>query len=101
MIEEGLALIEQGDLDAEGFVALIRRATDRRLRLGELAVAMGALSPEEVEQVLALQRAQGGRFGELAMALGLADADTIVRLLGVQVAHAPTVAELLAEAGRP
>ena len=41
--------------------------------IGELLVAAGRLSQQDVHQVLAVQRQQGGRFGDTARALGLID----------------------------
>lgn len=46
------------------------------LRLGEVLIRQGLLTPEQVEQVLDLQRTTGGAFGEIAERLfGLHPAD--------------------------
>ena len=56
--------------------------------IGELLVAAGRLSQQDVHQVLAVQRQQGGRFGDTARALGLID-EADVRLALAQCGYSP------------
>src|SRR5690606_21849559 len=42
-----------------------------RPRLGEILVATGALTPLDVQRIVAVQRERGARFGEIALELGL------------------------------
>ncbi len=53
-------------------------------KLSEIMADLDALSPEEIDLVLAHQAAQGGRFGEAARALGLVDETTVAQALAQQ-----------------
>src|SRR5689334_4397410 len=53
-------------------------------RLGELLVAAGLLTAEQVEQALRAQVVWGGRLGTNLVELKLADLDQVTRLLGQQ-----------------
>lgn len=52
--------------------------------IGQLLCLSRGLRPSDVEQVLALQRQHGGRFGEVAIALGLATQEDILEVLARQ-----------------
>lgn len=60
--------------------------------IGEIISQANNLSPEQIEQILAYQRANGVRFGEAAVALGLADSDDVLWALAQQF-HYPYSAE--------
>src|SRR5512132_2233572 len=53
-------------------------------RLGELLVAAGLLTAEQVEQALRAQVAWGGRLGTNLVELHLLDLDALSRMLGRQ-----------------
>jgi len=55
--------------------------------IGSLAIRLGVLSLEQVEQIVHLQPNDGHRFGELAVALGYASPEQIERLLILQHFH--------------
>jgi chain length determinant protein tyrosine kinase EpsG len=52
--------------------------------IGEIISQANNLSPEQIEQVLAYQRDKGVRFGEVAIALGLASSDDVLWALAQQ-----------------
>jgi protein-tyrosine kinase len=58
--------------------------------IGELIRRHRDLSAEQVEKILAHQRAKGMRFGEAAVALGLATEDDVVRALAHQFEYPVT-----------
>jgi len=53
-------------------------------KLSEIMSELDALTPEEIDLVLAHQAAQGGRFGEAARELGLVDESMVARALAAQ-----------------
>ena len=53
-------------------------------KLSEIMSELDALTPEEIDLVLAHQAAQGGRFGEAARALGLVDETMVAQALAQQ-----------------
>ena len=53
-------------------------------RLGELLVAAGSLTPEQIEQALRAQVMWGGRLGTNLIELGYLDLDTLSKFLGRQ-----------------
>ena len=55
-----------------------------RLRLGELLIQCGLLTPEQVAEGLQVQVAWGGRLGTVLNELGYLDLDTLSRVLGWQ-----------------
>jgi hypothetical protein len=51
-------------------------------RIGEFLVAMGRMTPDQVEQVLRAQREGDGRlFGEIALALHFVSDDSLTRFM--------------------
>src|SRR3954470_19699139 len=60
-------------------------------RLGELLIAVGALGPAEIDQVLAFQAKTGKRFGDAALALKLITACELQQALARQFEY-PIVA---------
>lgn len=61
-------------------------------RLGELLVAAGMLTPEQVEQALRAQVIWGGRFGTNCVELGFIDLDKVAVALGRQHRMPPALA---------
>ncbi len=53
-------------------------------KLSQIMADLDALTPEEIDLVLAHQASQGGRFGEAARALGLVDETMVARALAAQ-----------------
>lgn len=58
-----------------------------RMRLGELWVASGVTGSAQVEQALAYQAFHGGRVGEAAVALGLLTPEQLLVSLARQLQH--------------
>ena len=54
-------------------------------RLGEILVAREGLSPDLVEQALAIQEKEGGRIGEILVKLRAVTEDVVLRALGEQL----------------
>ncbi|MGA8204353.1 MAG: GspE/PulE family protein [Woeseiaceae bacterium] len=60
----------------------------RRLRLGELLINAGVLTPSQLDDALAEQKKSGGRLGETLIRMGLADEDQLVTAISEQLAVA-------------
>src|SRR5450432_2041735 len=63
------------------------------MRLGELLVASGLLTPEQIEQALRAQVMWGGRLGTNLIELGCLDLDALSRALGTQHKLPPALAK--------
>lgn len=61
-------------------------------KMGPMLVAMGKLSPKDLNAILATQKKQGLRFGDAALKLGLVSADDINAILAEQFAYTQTPA---------
>ena len=59
-------------------------AFTRQRQIGQWLCQLKNLQPAHVEQILAHQRKHGGRFGEVAIALGLATEEDILEVLAKQ-----------------
>ena len=55
-----------------------------RKKLGEILVAQGVITPEQVEQALNKSKEDGTRIGEALKALGFADAKQVLKALAAQ-----------------
>lgn len=78
-------LVQLGIVRQDQLAAALAEQQEGRLRLGELAVLRGVLSPTQVDQVRTCQRDalhehSDLRFGELAVALGFTTADAMDHL---------------------
>ncbi|HTR50167.1 MAG TPA: hypothetical protein VMJ10_05625 [Kofleriaceae bacterium] len=69
-------------------------------RIGELLVARGLLTPNQVEQAVRAQVVWGGRFGTNLVELGLIDLDTLSRALAGQHALPAALAHHFEHADR-
>ena len=54
------------------------------LRLGEILVGRGCISKEQLEQVLDIQREEGGRLGQVLIRMGLISEHQILEALSTQ-----------------
>lgn len=61
-------------------------------KMGPMLVAMGKLSPKDLNLILATQKKHGLRFGDAALQLGLVSADDINAILAEQFAYTHTPA---------
>lgn len=61
------------------------KSFQQRKRLGEMLIAEGLLSEEQLERALAEQRAHGGRIGMTLKDLGFVTEDDIIKVLGRQM----------------
>jgi type IV pilus assembly protein PilB len=61
----------------------------KRRKLGELLIADGQLTKEQLSQVLAYQHRHGGRVGVILLKLGFVTEDAMIKMLGAQmgIAH--------------
>jgi len=55
------------------------------LRLGELLVKEGLITPSQLEKAISVQRQEGGRLGEVLIKLGLVKEEQVISLLGEQL----------------
>lgn len=56
----------------------------KKLRLGEILIAQGVLSPESLDRALELQKKEGGLLGERLIKMGLVSEEDIVLALARQ-----------------
>jgi diguanylate cyclase (GGDEF)-like protein len=71
-------------LDVAALSKALLQYVPRQIRIGELAVEQGWLTPEQIAQVLREQETTGARFGETAIRLGLLNEDRLITLLALQ-----------------
>ncbi|MFN4267123.1 MAG: polysaccharide biosynthesis tyrosine autokinase [Aquabacterium sp.] len=64
----------------------------RERSIGEIISQANNLSPDQIQEILAYQKANGVRFGEAAVALGLANSDDVLWALAQQF-HYPYATE--------
>ncbi|MDC4204054.1 MAG: hypothetical protein MPW13_06595 [Candidatus Manganitrophus sp.] len=57
----------------------------KRKMLGEMLIAEGLLSNEQLKRALAEQKTHGGRIGVVLKSLGLVTEDDIIKVLGKQM----------------
>lgn len=67
------------------------------MRIGELLVAAGLVTHDQVERALRLQQEEGGRIGDKLVAIGAIDAETLHRMSH----QAPPAPRSIAETGIP
>src|SRR6266851_6868275 len=65
------------------------------MQLGDMLVARGLVSPDDIEAALARQVKEGGRLGENLVAMGLVTADQIAAVVN----SAPAIPASVAESG--
>ncbi|MDD5097421.1 MAG: ATPase, T2SS/T4P/T4SS family [Candidatus Omnitrophica bacterium] len=58
---------------------------DKYLRLGELLVKEGIITPTQLEKAISIQRQESGRLGEVLIKLDMVKEDQIVAVLGKQL----------------
>jgi type IV pilus assembly protein PilB len=61
----------------------------KRRKLGELLIADGQLTEEQLNQALAYQHRHGGRLGAILLKMGFVTEETMIKMLGTQmgIAH--------------
>lgn len=60
-------------------------AKDKYLRLGEILIKEGLITPNQLEKAINTQRQEGGRLGEVLVKLGLIKEDQVIAVLGKQL----------------
>jgi len=63
-------------------VRFVTLPQQKRKMLGEVLIAEGLLTPEQLEQALANQKRHGGRIGGILKGLGFVSEEGIIRALG-------------------
>jgi len=58
---------------------------DKYLRLGELLIREGLITPSQLEKAISVQRQESGRLGEILIKLDMVNEDQIVAALGKQL----------------
>ncbi|MEI6832264.1 MAG: type II secretion system protein GspE, partial [Candidatus Omnitrophota bacterium] len=58
---------------------------DKYLRLGELLISEGLITPSQLEKAISVQRQESGRLGEVLIKLEMIKEDQIVAALGKQL----------------
>ncbi len=76
--------------DAETVRLPIPDAAQRAKRLGEILIDSGVITPPQLDEALAAQRARGGKLGEVLSELGFTQEDAVLsalsRQLGIPIA---------------
>jgi type IV pilus assembly protein PilB len=72
----------------------------KRRKLGELLIADGQLTKEQLDQVLAYQHRHGGRVGVILLKLGFVTEDAMIKMLGTQmgIAHVEPASMIIEQA---
>jgi hypothetical protein len=92
----GLYLHKKGIITAPQLVAALEVQHKQLVRIGQLAIEEGVLSPRQVFQVLQSQAdSPHERFGELALGLGLMTRDQLQHLLVLQMDRKRPLGEIL------
>jgi hypothetical protein len=95
-----LYLKKKGAISAEQLVAAIEVQLKTLPRIGQVALEEGILSPREIFEVLREQSHMPNmRFGEMAVAMGLLTRDELTRLLMIQADRKRPITEILIERG--
>jgi len=58
---------------------------EKYLRIGELLIREGLITPAQLEKAISVQRQEPGRLGEILMRLGMVNEEQIVAVLGKQL----------------
>src|SRR5256712_12781917 len=69
---------------SRGAAAGTGNGTGRR-RLGELLLAEGVVTPDQLNRALEIHRATGQRLGQVLLDMGVVDQERLARLLGQQI----------------
>jgi hypothetical protein len=94
----GLYLKKKGIISAEQLVAALEAQQKQLVRIGQLAIEEGVLTPREVFQVLRSQsESPHGRFGEIAIGLGLMTCSQLHGLLILQMDRKRPLSEILVQ----
>lgn len=96
----GSRLYQDGRISAEQFADAICHLSNRRKKLGQLAMEKEFLSVKQVMDILAEQaRNPAAKFGELAISLGFLSEGDLAQLLGYQTQGSPSLSSILLELG--
>jgi type IV pilus assembly protein PilB len=58
---------------------------EKYIRIGELLVKEGFLTPQQLEKAMSVQKQEGGRLGEIIIKLGMVKEEQVVATLGKQL----------------
>lgn len=92
-------LVERSVLDVPSLSQALVRYEGGASRIGELALQHGAMTREQIGEVVRLQQQTQLRFGETAIELGLFNEDHLVRLLALQQEDPLVLARVLVRMG--
>ena len=93
-------LYQRGVVSADEFAEAVSRQIADRPPLGSVAIARGKLSKSEVADICAAQVNAGHkRFGEVAVEMGLLTDDDVDELLAVQSESVPDLLEIFEKMG--
>ena len=91
MIAHGLITMEQ-----------VEKALEKQgspIAIGKLAVELQMLTPQQVLEILRIQRSRGFHFGELCIRKGWLQSEEVFHLLATQRRRAPSVTQILVKSG--
>jgi len=72
-----------------GEVGGVPQPQQKRKMLGEMLIAEGLISPEQLDRALAEQKLHGGRIGTLFESMGFVTEEDIIMVLGKQMGIQP------------
>ncbi len=78
--------------------ALLQVAADKR-PIGEIAVELGLMQPENIETILEAQKKSKGRFGKIAIELGYLTPEQLVQMIAWQVEPPDRLITAIAKCG--
>ena len=92
-------LVERSVLDVQSLSQALVRYEGGASRIGELALQHGAITREQIGEVVRVQQQTQLRFGETAIELGVFDEDHLARLLALQQEDPLVLARVLVRMG--
>jgi diguanylate cyclase (GGDEF)-like protein len=92
-------LVDRSVLDVQSLSQALVRYEGGASRIGELALQHGAITREQIGEVVRLQQHTQRRFGATAIELGVFDEDRLVRLLALQQEDPLVLARVLVRMG--
>ncbi len=92
-------LVTKNVIDIPNISKILLECPPQQVRVGELAVQLGYLVPEQVTKILAFQEQSGDRFCQSAVRLNMLTGNQVVHLLAIQQEDPRAVAGAIIRSG--
>ena len=83
----GTALVSLGAISAEDMSSVLGEQIQisSKMRIGDILVEQGVISPEQIEEALEQQKNSGKKLGEIVVAMGIISELKLIDILGAQL----------------